>query len=483
MPKVALVKKGSLAPKSIKSTPGQPSITVDSSHNRSSIGGTLALQGKAGNKATKEMKAAKEEFAHAEGGSAAIINWLRGEAAKDKMTDLFAHYETLGPLQKQLAHFRFAGGGTPSLAKAKKHMTGFLGRSVNWHKFSDIVREINKENMKNYTASTGRDKAGLALAGGKGAVMGAIKGSEAALKIDGSLTGATKAIDGLTPASSMIGGLSSGLQVLNAVHNDSESLETSDRVVNAVSEGGGGLSDMASAGANSAIHVQKAMGVTAGVAATTAVGAASIAGGAAYMIGGAIGAYKSHKRANKLSEIEKNAPENSALRDAAGFGAGSQKINRTTHGLTALKGAAMIIGGGLLLASATTPVGWILLGVAGALGGAAALYKFFKKRSQKKEVVDRFLDVDAGIAELEAENPDQKHDRDKVRHQLMQKSGFRGLDQCYSQILADLAQTVYNKGVVGKDQPYIDLLQNLGLKPDHRKRTPKPEMIAKKLHN
>lgn len=72
MAREALLKKPSVMPKSIKSTPGQPSITVSAtSQTGSAIGGTLALQGTAGNKAAK---AANADLAHTEGGSAAIFN-------------------------------------------------------------------------------------------------------------------------------------------------------------------------------------------------------------------------------------------------------------------------------------------------------------------------------------------------------------------------------------------------------------------------
>lgn len=482
MPKEALLKKPSLMPKHIKSTPGQPSITVGTtSETGSAIGGTLALQSTAGNKVTK---AAKAELARTEGGSAAIIGWLKGEAAKDKKSDLFAHYEGLAPLSKQLAHFRFSGGGTPSLAKAKKFMTGFFGRSVDWDKFSTIIRDINKENTQNHNADTNRDFTGYGLAGVKGASQGASAGASAVGKaIGGTAENTTKASNSLGPATSMLGGLSSGLQVANALHNDNDSMESYERFDNAVGQGGGGLADMASAGANSAINMHKALGTVAGVAATTAVGAASIVGGAAYMVSGTAGAISHHKRVNKLNELEKNAGKDDALREAASFGAKSQSINRATSGMTALKGAAMIIGGGLLLASATTPVGWILLGVAGAIGGIAAVYKFYKKRVRQNEVVDRFLDVDKKIEKLQAGNPDEKVSRDEVRQKLLQKSGFNSMAQCYNQITADLAQTIFNKGVKGKDQQYVELLSNIGLKVDHKKLTPKPDMIAKKLHN
>jgi hypothetical protein len=90
--------------------------------------------------------------------------------------------------------------------------------------------------------------------------------------------------------------------------------------------------------------------------------------------------------------------------------------------------------------------------------------------------------VDETVAQQQAADPNAKVDKAKVRNELLQKNGFNSVGQCYSQIIADLAHTIYKKGVLDSDEQYMTLLKNIGLKPDSAKRTPKPELIAKKLH-
>src|SRR5207253_204545 len=59
------------------------------------------------------------------------------------------------------------------------------------------------------------------------------------------------------------------------------------------------------------------------------------------------------------------------------------------------KGAITIAGGALLLASATNPVGWALLGVAAIVGAIYAFYKLYQKRKRKRQVAARELGIEA----------------------------------------------------------------------------------------
>jgi hypothetical protein len=468
----------------IKSTPGQPSLSSEYASDKANPERILQLQRTAGNRAVQAVL----QRAEGESEGSAIASWLKAEAAKDKKDALYGYFDALGPMSKKIAINLFAGGsGPPTLAKAKKHITGLLGRSIDWDKFSTIVRAVSSKNTKDYNADKDRDYATYASIGAAASVGASSAAATAVGETQGMLgaanEGAAGAVLDLGPASAGLSGITSGMQIYNAVQNHDESLDTHDKAQNIAAEGGGGVADLARFSATGVVNTQKFMGAAVSTAATAAAGAAAVAGGAAYMAGGIAGAYKHNQRKNNLDKLEKDsAGKDEELNLAAGIGASTQKINRNKSAVTAVKGAAMVIGGGLLLASAATPVGWLLLGVAGAIGGVAALYKFYKKRTRKEEIVDRFLKVDETVAQQQAADPNAKVDKAKVRNELLQKNGFNSVGQCYSQIIADLAHTIYKKGVLDSDEQYMTLLKNIGLKPDSAKRTPKPELIAKKLH-
>lgn len=493
MPSSPLLRKQSSTRESIKSSPGQPSITSDRAPGTTAPENILQLQRTAGNRVAQAMTGGVQQLAGgdapASGVSQAIISWLRSEAAKDKKSHLFGFFDGLAPMEQKIAVNLFAGGkGSPSLSKAKKHITGFTGRSVDWDKFSTLVRSAKGMNTKNYNEDTERDYATYittAAAASVGASSAAATSvGETQGMLDASNSSALSAVVDLGPYSAGLSGLTAGMQIYNAAKNHDESLDTHDKAQNIVSEGGGGAADLARFGATGVVNTQKFLGATVSTAATAAAGAAGVVGGAAYMVGGAAGVYKHNKRKNNLEGIEKaSAGKDAPLNLAANIGASTQKINRNKSAGTALKGAAMVVGGGMLLASAATPIGWLLLGVAGAIGGIAAIYKFYKKRTRKEEIVDRLLEVDEKVAELEAAAPGQKQDKSAVRTRLMQQRGFNSVAQCYSQIITGLAHTIYKKGVLESDEQYIGLIKNIGLAVDSKKKTPKPELIAKKIHS
>lgn len=475
------------AAKTSKPAAAQPTVAASPLQLSASQGAAAALQRSAGNQAAVQSGGG-DGAAASEGGSAAIESWLQAQAVKDKKSDLFGYFASLSPMTRKMALFAISGGkGAPSLAKAKKHITGLLG-SVDWDKFSHIVRTVNSEQTKNYNEDTTRDYVTY-TAIGSAASVGAASAAATSVGKAQTLAGASNdgalgAVVDIGPASAVLSGAASGMQIYNSIQNYDGAKAGFDKFENVVGEGASGTADLARFGATAVVNTQKFMGAAVSGAATAAAGAAAVVGGAAYLASGAAGAYTHHKRMSKLNALEKEtAGKDAALSTAAGLGANTQQLNKTKSAATAVKGAAMIIGGGLLLAGAATPVGWLLLGAAGAIGGVAAIYKFYKKRTRKEEVVDRFLDVDQKTKALQEAEPEGKHDKSSVRNMLLQKNGFNSVAQCYAQIVSDLAHTIYDKGVVGQDAQYKELLANIGLTPDHTKRTPKPDLIAKKLHS
>ncbi|CAM4366102.1 hypothetical protein FHS16_002814 [Paenibacillus endophyticus] len=485
-----LLKKATSSRESIKSTPGQPSVTSDRAPSAAAPSNVLQLQRTAGNRAAQaNVKQLQGDGAAAAGGSQAIASWLKAEAAKDKKSDLFAFFEALSTTeQKIVTHLCSGGTGSSSLSKAKKHITGFTGRSVDWDKFSKIVRTVKGQNTKNYNDDTDRDYVTYATTAAAASVGAASATATSVSTTQGLVAGAAHegalgAVTDIGPAAAMLSGVTSGMQIYNATQNHDEALSTHDKAQNIGGEGFAGVADLTRFGAQSVVNTQTYMGAAVSTAATAAAGAAGVVGGAAYLASGAAGVYTHGKRKKNLEKLEKEtAGKDANLNLAANIGASTQEINRKKSGATALKGAAMIVGGGLLLASAATPVGWLLLGVAGAIGGIAAIYKFYKKRTRKEEIVDRFLGVDKKVAELQAADPKAKPDKSVLRNGLLQQNGFNSVAQCYAQIITDLAHTIYKKGVLESDPQYVTLITNIGLKPDPKKKTPKADLIAKKLH-
>jgi hypothetical protein len=246
-----------------------------------------------------------------------------------------------------------------------------------------------------------------------------------------------------------------------------------------------------------------------------AAGALAIVGGTIDLTRGVYGAVVHGKRQKKLEEAaqkheerakslvqEQQADpskgisgeqikeqENLAL--SSQIAGSTQKLNKHGSIATAAKGAAMIVGGSLLIAAAAGlagagPVGWAILGVAAAVGGVIAAYKWWKKRKRKKETVDKVLGLEAYLEKQDtfrkAPKKEQERIREQSRDKLMQAKGYSSVDECYTGILTELSTEAYQKGIEGDNKEYEELIINMGLKIDKKKKTPKPELIAKKMH-
>jgi len=434
-----------------------------------------------------ETPASEREETASSGASGAesIYTWLKNKADKQGKASLFTFFAGLTPLQRIEAVKKMSGtSGLPSLEKFADAMStrwnfGFK-KTVDWDKFSVACREAKQMKTADYNADQTRDYASYAASGSSGLVGAAGGGATIAKEAGSGSAGAAAA--GLAPFGAGLSGLGSAAQVYGGVRNYSSSMDAHDAAQTIGGEIGGGLADAARFSAQTADTAGKALGATVSAAATTAAAAAGVVGGAAYLATGAAGAYKHNERYRNLSGLaERSAGKDDALARAASLGADTQKLNRNKSAATALKGAAMIAGGALLLAG-MGPIGWVLLGVAGVIGGAAAIYKFWKKRARKEEIVDRYLQVDEKMSS-DRQDPKDKNAKQKARETLMQQNGFNTIDQCYTHIVTELAHTIYEKGVQGGEEEYLTLLKNIGLTVNKEKTEPKPELIAKKLHS
>ncbi|TBL80785.1 hypothetical protein [Paenibacillus thalictri] len=397
-----------------------------------------------------------------------IVLWLNYKANKQGKAGLMQFFETLSLPQKQVAIQKMAGTDKPDFkAFTEKISTrSRLKKRVDWDVFSTAAREAKGMKMDNYNKDTNIDYTGYGITGTGATVSAAGAGSTVA-KLAGDSGGAASALV-LAPFSSGLSALGAAVSVGNAVNNYDSSMSTFDKAHTVGVGVGAGLADIAQSTSQTVETARAALGHTAASAATAAAGGAAIATGAINLIGGTATAIKSQQRKNALQNM--NTQGDAVLERAADVGVRTQEINRNVGVGTAVKGAALLTGG-ILLLTASGPIGWILLGAAGAIAGAVAIYKFYKKRARKHEVVDRYLKLDK-VPEGEKE---------KQRDGKLQQNGFNSVDQCYVHIITELANIIYEKGVVGDEENYMDLIQHIGLKREKGK-SPTPSMIAKKLN-
>ncbi|GAA3413421.1 hypothetical protein ACFFNY_01930 [Paenibacillus hodogayensis] len=410
-----------------------------------------------------------------------IYKWLKSEAEKAGKTALFGYFDSLDPGQKMTAIRAMAGNARhPDLDKVKDTMiTGFFRKSFDWNRFSEVSREANQTDTVNYNADQARDYASYTAIGTSSAAGGT--GGSAKISAELGARSAVPVAANAAPVAAGLSGAASLSQMYNATQNYDSSLSAADKAQLVVGEGGGGAADFA----RFAATASDGPTTVASGAATMAAGVGAVVGGAAYLVSGVAGYREGRKNAAKLEGLESGFGERAddahatQLGHAAHLGASTQHLNKNKSAATAAKGALMIVGGAMLLAAAASPIGPLLITAAAILGGIAAIIKFYKKSKRKEAFVDRVLDT-----ETEAAKPENAGlGKEKVRQRMMEARGFNSLDQCYSQIVTDLAGMLFDGGVKGEDEECKQVLEAMGLKIDKKQQKPSKELIAKKLNN
>ncbi|MFH5181760.1 hypothetical protein ACHHV8_03525 [Paenibacillus sp. TAB 01] len=414
-----------------------------------------------------------------------VYQWLKGRAETEKKSGLFSYFDELSAGEKMFAIKAMCNQErVPSIQKVKETMlTGIFTKTLDWDKFSEISREAKAKNIRNYNADQTRDYASY-TAIGTSAAAGGVSGSAT---ISAGL-GAGKALgvaNSVAPAAGVLSGVASISQIYNASQNYDESLSAVDKAQLIGTEGSGGLADLTRFSAGTVNSVRTFGGMAANGAATAAAGAAGIVGGAAYLAGGVAGYIENGRNQKKLNALEEQFNTRAAadqhqreLGLAAHLGGSTQAMNKSKSAATAAKGALMIAGGALLIAAAASPAGPILLAAAAIIGGIGALVKFYRKSKRKEAFVDKALQVNREMAKPEMAGAK----REQVRQQLLEAQGFNSVDQCYAQLVTDLATMLYEGGVTGQDEECQSVIEGLGLKIDKAKKKPGKELIAKKLH-
>lgn len=115
---------------------------------------------------------------------------------------------------------------------------------------------------------------------------------------------------------------------------------------------------------------------------------------------------------------------------------------------------------------------WLLLGALGAINTIIVILTFYKNRPNKEDVVDRYLNV---------QNKSTKKARERTRREQLQKFGFKTLEQCYAHIMDELANVIFEKGVIAQNKAYTIIFQNMKL-PNGPGKSATKAMIAEKLN-
>ncbi|MCR8630403.1 hypothetical protein [Paenibacillus radicis (ex Xue et al. 2023)] len=414
-----------------------------------------------------------------------VYKWLKARADTEKKNALFGFFDDLTAGQKMSAIKTMCNNErSPTIEKVKDTMlTGVFTKTVDWDRFSEISREAKAKNIKNYNADGSRDYASY-TAIGTSATAGGVSGS-ATISSGLGAGGALSVANSVAPAAGVLSGLASVSQIYNASQNYDSSLSAVDKAQLAGTEASGGVADLTRFSAGTVNSVRTLGNMATSGAATIAAGTAGVVGGAAYLAGGVAGYIESGKNQKNLNKLENKfntrAEADQHQRDlglAAHLGGSTQGMNKNKSATTAAKGALMIAGGAVLLAAAASPVGPILLAAAAIIGGIGALIKFYKKSKRKETFVDKALNLDKEVAK--PENAGLK--KEQVRQKMLEAQGFNNVDQCYTQLVTDLASMLYEGGVVGQDEECQSVIESLGLKVDKAKRKPGKDLIAKKLH-
>ncbi|TDF97954.1 hypothetical protein [Paenibacillus piri] len=414
-----------------------------------------------------------------------VYKWLKARAETEKKSGLFGYFDDLSAGEKMFAIKAMCNNErSPSIEKVRDTMlTGVFTKTLDWDRFSEISREAKAKNIKNYNADGTRDYASY-TAIGTSAAAGGVSGS-ATISSGLGAGGALGVANSVAPAAGALSGVASISQIYNASQNYDSSLSAVEKAQLAGTEASGGAADLTRFSAGTVNSARTLGGMAASGAATIAAGTAGVIGGAAYLAGGVAGYIESGKNQRNLNNLENKFNSKSETdqhqRDlslAAHLGGSTQAMNKSKSATTAAKGALMIAGGAVLLAAAASPAGPILLAAAAIIGGIGALVKFYKKSKRKEAFVDKALNLDKEMAK--PEHAGLK--KEQVRQQLLEAQGFNNVDQCYAQLVTDLASMLYEGGVLGQDEECQSVIEGLGLKVDKAKKKPGKDLIAKKLH-
>ena len=341
----------------------------------------------------------------------------------------------------------------------------------------------NKENKKgeqyrrpNYNEDRAPDVANYILLGGSG---GTAAGKAITDRVQVVKTGAdfftdsTPLMSGVGQGLSTAGAVSAGVGTIPAAVDAYKGLKewrdkgnTKAQRDLALGFGASGLGNVAQQTATTVFHTANRYGSTAVAAgAEVATGGAAVLTGAVDIARGAYAISKAKQNIKRLQQLQ-SGQSNVLIPKAAKQAQSTQKLRQDSAAFTIGKGVLTAIGGAMLLASATTPVGWLLIGVGALVGLKGAYNKWRDKKKRREAIVSDLLGVSEAQKtwrkKLEAlEGPWYKpwksrsnrkeieaHGPSPIEKELKKKDeGFVSIDHYYSNYISKTADDLHDLGV------------------------------------
>ncbi len=150
--------------------------------------------------------------------------------------------------------------------------------------------------------------------------------------------------------------------------------------------GSSGLGNVAQQAGTTLFHTANKYGSTALAAgAEIGTGAAAVLTGAVDIGRGAFAIRLANLNIKRLQDLQKTK-DHAVIPTAAKQAESTQKLRKSTAAYTIGKGALTALGGLMLLGSATTPLGWLLIGV-GALVGLKGVYNKWRDKKKRREAI------------------------------------------------------------------------------------------------
>ena len=203
---------------------------------------------------------------------------------------------------------------------------------------------------------------------------------------------AGKNLSAIGAASAGLGVVTAGVDAYKGLRDWRDKGYTKDQREVALGAGLSGLGNVAQQSATTVFHTANNLGGTAVAAgAEVATGATALLTGAVDIGRGVYGVSKAKQNIERLKDLQ-IAQQSALIARSAKQAQTTQEIRKTTGLFTIGKGVLTAIGGGLLLASAATPLGWLLIGIGGLVGLAGAIKKWVDKKKRREEIVMTLLE-------------------------------------------------------------------------------------------
>jgi len=165
-------------------------------------------------------------------------------------------------------------------------------------------------------------------------------------------------------------------------------------------------------------------------------------------------------------------------------------IQEASAGMGVLTGGMLAVAGGLMMGTATAPVGAIVGIVAVGIDVITKISCWRARKHNMKLTVDEYLHLDQAVAEVHShhnedriKNKEPEEIKDMVREEMLAMLGFSSVKDCYREICEEIAATLYEKGVVDQnpDPMYDNAVKSLNMKVDRVKGIPTFDAIFTKL--